>query len=409
MVGLGLVGLLAACGGGGPAAVLPSPPLDTLASKVTVQNVRVRAVPSGQPVTRYALDVFQGSGIRGGEIEVMVDFGGEVAVLAGRTVYWVVSDPDALFRVSMTLSGGTTDHRINLQPQAIDQTVGRRQGDVLVRLCLDTACTAPLSGASVVLPYDINVRDTYRLESEGTLQLKAPYAQAGNELTGRVLLPEAAERPSMSVNLRRVEGQALFFSNDPVIRLTTAADGQSFALRGEALRPGTYEAVLSVSGEAVLQGQRANIQKQFPIELKVAMPDDGRPLLQPQAIFLTGSYGQDSWPPFAINFTGNTWAQVSFWPLDARRYLVSRFVYLDAQGQPISPACEWLRGSVGSYEVTSGPLVREHQVQLSANACIQTQTRAVPPGRYWARVYLKPEGGEEIPEYLAVTLDVAPS
>ncbi len=378
-LGLGmLVGLLAGCGGGGggdtPPVAPPPPSLASEALRVNVENVRITRAPDQVGLTQYVLDLFESSGERGSDINVTVDLAGDIAVLNGKTVYVAVVDPDQIFtpEVVLSFSGNTANNSISLRAAKLDGRPGRYRGAVAVNLCLDAACNAPLSKGRLSIPYDVQVRESFRLAGGDALALSSEFSQLSPVVSGKITLPEGAEVPNMQ--LAFLEPTGIQRALTAPIRLTTQLDRLSFNLQGQAVRPGTYRAAISVSGYATAGGKRSYISKSIPVSYVVAPPASGRPLLPTSSLALSGSYSSFTVAGFegslkVIEFRGQTMASLTFLPTDTQRYEVSRVVYFDATGQATTPSCSWASASTFDDEGGLTPQFGPVKLLVNTSGC----------------------------------------
>jgi opacity protein-like surface antigen len=134
--------MIAGCGGGGSSQPTAAPP--------TV----------GTPtVSRITHSTLQGEMMRDVALEGAVT--GDVESLNGRQLYVSVQDPAALFASTAILqvfketSGWR--YRLDLRGTPLQQP-GNYTGNLVVRACLDTACSQPIAGTPMTLPFDVLVQ-----------------------------------------------------------------------------------------------------------------------------------------------------------------------------------------------------------------------------------------------------------
>jgi len=106
--------------------------------------------------TNIVEEVYEGGPMRTVTLVGMAS--GDVASLAGRTIYIIVVDPDGLFQANplVSLAAG---NQVNVILAGAVQAVPRHvAGSLTVNVCLDAACAQPLGGSPLHLPYDVTVR-----------------------------------------------------------------------------------------------------------------------------------------------------------------------------------------------------------------------------------------------------------
>lgn len=166
LVGLATFALLSACGGGGgggttPAVVAPPPPAPVTvgAPGVTTLNATVLQGQALQPV------VLRGA-LTGG-----------VESLEGRPVYVQVVDPAELFQPAALLAVERLptgwQYSLDLRGRVLT-ALGQRTGALQVLACLDAACTQPLAGTPVQVPYTVNVVAGLALATD-LIELSVPF------------------------------------------------------------------------------------------------------------------------------------------------------------------------------------------------------------------------------------------
>lgn len=91
--------------------------------------------------------------------DMEVHYSGDLDRLAGRTLYVVVEQPnEPIFaESSLDLTPTLEPQVVHLRMQMLALSYGRHAGHVLLRACLDPACSEQLSGSPLLLPYDVDV------------------------------------------------------------------------------------------------------------------------------------------------------------------------------------------------------------------------------------------------------------
>lgn len=143
---LSAVALVSGCGGGGSGG-------DSRVS--TVSTVTVSA-PSSMPVitgTKLVDEYYD-------DIEFSGMISGNLDSLNGKTVFVLVEDPANLFQAegylsTQRLASGST-YTLRLKGKQL-KVAGHYTGNVRVRACLDAACTQPIAGTPLLLPYNVKV------------------------------------------------------------------------------------------------------------------------------------------------------------------------------------------------------------------------------------------------------------
>jgi hypothetical protein len=139
---LSAAALVSGCGGGGGGGS-------------TVSTVTVSA-PSSMPViasTKLVDDYYD-------DIEFSGMISGNLDSLNGKSVFVLVEDPANLFQaegylIIQRLASGST-YTLKLKGKQL-KAVGHFTGNVRVRACLDAACTQPIAGTPLLLPYNVKV------------------------------------------------------------------------------------------------------------------------------------------------------------------------------------------------------------------------------------------------------------
>lgn len=158
--------LLSACGGGGgggatPAVAAPPPP-----APITV----------GKPgVTTLNATVLQGQALQA--VVLRGALTGGVESLEGRPVYVQVVDPAELFQPTAQLAVERLptgwQYSLDLRGRVLT-ALGQRSGTLQVLACLDAACTQPLAGTPVQVPYAVNVVAGLAVATE-LIELSVPF------------------------------------------------------------------------------------------------------------------------------------------------------------------------------------------------------------------------------------------
>lgn len=142
MIRFGLGGLfcavLAACGGGDSGG--------SGASSVTVHLDSPRSLRA---------EVLEGLALP--DMEWTGSVSGDVSSLSGKTVYVTIVDPDHLFDQA-PLFTQTSNNGLTVGVRGAVQGVPRHAvGNISINVCLDAACSQPLGGSPLQLPYDVNI------------------------------------------------------------------------------------------------------------------------------------------------------------------------------------------------------------------------------------------------------------
>lgn len=159
--------VLSACGGGGGGGASPAP---------------VVAPPAPAPVTvgPPGLTAVNATVLQGQALQAIVLRGaltGGVESLEGRPVYVQVVDPAELFQPTALLAverlATGWQYGLDLRGRGLT-TLGQRTGTLQVLACLDAACTQPLAGSPVRVPYDVNVVPGLALSTD-LIELSVPF------------------------------------------------------------------------------------------------------------------------------------------------------------------------------------------------------------------------------------------
>jgi hypothetical protein len=141
---LAVTGLVVACGGGGgtsdPGPIGTALRLTNVTSNPTVVTVFESDAPFGL-------------------LTVTADLEGDLARLNGQTVYVLVEDPDAWFEPSVAVQTTPSGrgNQLTLAGKATRGRIGRFQGSLRIRVCVDPACAQPLGNSPLLVPYDLTV------------------------------------------------------------------------------------------------------------------------------------------------------------------------------------------------------------------------------------------------------------
>lgn len=268
----GLALALTGCGGGGGDG--PSAP----AAAVTVN------APS---LTALNADVLEGTAMPGVVMSGTVS--GDVASLAGRSVYVVVEDPASLFEANALLqlqqTGAVWQYTLSLTGRTLD-TNGRRTGNLRVSVCLDAACTSRLNGTPISIPFDINVVPGMTLGTHA-LQFTVPFGTVPDEQTVDVALSSFSTTwvssddkpydPSATRTLVLLNGNQANTGTQLRFRLTPAI-------------PGTYTERIRVHTDAMLGVNLSRDVNQYIDITYTVTPNDALDhVFDPPALNLTHS------------------------------------------------------------------------------------------------------------------------
>ena len=106
--------------------------------------------------TNIVQEVYEGAPMR--TVTLTGTATGDVASLSGRTLYIIVVDPDGLFQPNPLISFAPGNQVNVVMSGAIQPTPRHVTGSLTVNVCLDAACTQPLAGSPLHVPYDVTVR-----------------------------------------------------------------------------------------------------------------------------------------------------------------------------------------------------------------------------------------------------------
>ncbi|MBC3875153.1 hypothetical protein [Undibacterium flavidum] len=145
---LSVAALVSGCGGGGGG--------NSTSSTVTTMTTVTVSAPSSMPViasTKLVDEYYD-------DIEFSGTISGNLDSLNGKTVFVLVEDPANLFQaegylIIQRLASGST-YILRLIGKQL-KVAGHFTGNVRVRACLDAACTQPIAGTPLLLPYNVKV------------------------------------------------------------------------------------------------------------------------------------------------------------------------------------------------------------------------------------------------------------
>lgn len=138
---------------------------------VQVAGSECRAQPASGPgkpadVSGVSLSLksparLEGDALQGGRLtgEFTFDYVGDAAVLAGKTLYVRLDDPDALFEggASALVETSLTRAGVKLVGNPLPRA-GRYQGNLRMSLCMDAGCSVPVPGSPHAIAYDFTAR-----------------------------------------------------------------------------------------------------------------------------------------------------------------------------------------------------------------------------------------------------------
>lgn len=226
-------------------------------------DTRVRVLPP-TPAAITAT-VLQGAALQARWSQFSGRVEGDVATLAGRTLYVVVEDPSSLYRREASLQlqqdGAGWRYTLLLQPQPL-ATVGRHTGTLRVFACLDAQCGTRLAGTPAAIAYDVTVAGSFQASST-RVALTVPYGTVPADqtvvLSAHPLVQQAfswsvaypddgAGRPALA-SLLSLRSQGSL----------PAVDGRTTVqLRFHAAPPGRYQGRLRLVADLLLtDGSRA--------------------------------------------------------------------------------------------------------------------------------------------------------
>jgi hypothetical protein len=263
---------MSGCGGGGGDG--PAAP----AASVTVNAPSVSALNA---------EVLQGTTLPAVTLSGTVS--GDVAGLAGRSVYVVVEDPASMFEANALLqlqqAGAVWQYTLSLTGRTLD-TSGRRTGNLRVFVCLDAACTSRLNGTPISIPFDVNVVPGMTLGTHA-LQFTVPFGTVPAEQTVDVALSSFSTTwvssddkpydPSTTKTLVLLNGNQANTGTQLRFRLTPAI-------------PGTYTERIRVHTEAILGTNLSrDVNEYIDITYTVTPNDAVDHVFDPPALNLTHS------------------------------------------------------------------------------------------------------------------------
>lgn len=141
---LSVAALVSGCGGGGGDSTV-----STVSTVVISAPTSMPVIASSKLVDEYYDDI-DFSGMISGNLDS----------LNGKTVFVLVEDPANLFQsegylIIQRLASGSI-YTLRLKGKQL-KVAGHFTGNVRVRACLDAACTQPIAGTPLLLPYNVKV------------------------------------------------------------------------------------------------------------------------------------------------------------------------------------------------------------------------------------------------------------
>jgi hypothetical protein len=378
--------VLASCGGGGggaggtSGASAPSTP-------VSVGNVRFQALDH---------EAFEGDD-RIPPLAITADVTGDLSVLAGKTVYVLVEDPDQLYASNPSLSLTSTGlgNQLTLFARGPNTRVGTFQGNLKVNVCLDAECRQPFGGSPFAVPYKLKVLPGLKIAEAGNIALNWKFGEPLPTWRSDVTLPAGATG----------FGSAVFKRGFQILSSVAAASNDARAVTVQASP--THVAVhdLDLYLEAVgttSTGRKVTLSERRALTYTITPPDKPTVVYTPSTATLVRS----STAPENFGSVVNLVA-----PQAEPFYVSTRVEYLNATNGGVDDAkgFRWLdMGAVSSVVNGSELVVRTEAWYRLDVQCQMSGPRCMPPGVYVARVFFLTAAGQEAPHPFVVRLDLQP-
>lgn len=178
--------LLGACGGGGGGEA-SSPERAVRLANFSPQSLSLNTVATTTPRASFVL--------RG-------DLLGDVAQLAGQTVFVLIDDPTQLLIVKQTvISANGLGNEIHLELKSTEGRGGTLEGNLRVNVCLDSACLRPISGSPITVPYRFVIAPGVEFLDGTSLTVELPFGSPNLARALNLRLPSDLERSSPSNQL----------------------------------------------------------------------------------------------------------------------------------------------------------------------------------------------------------------
>ncbi|MFO1245950.1 MAG: hypothetical protein U1E71_12320 [Ramlibacter sp.] len=188
---------------------------------------------------------------------------GNIASLAGRTLYIVVVDPHSLFQAtpSVFLSGSSVNVTLSGRTQAV---AGLKEGVLKIYVCVDSACTTQLGGSPLSLPYSVSVLPSVTTD-QASMAVSVPFGEVPQPRTLQVSLPPYTTGWNASTVYTGTN--ELFGVRS---RSTWGNTVGSVQVSFDPAPPGTYSKTLRITGSQTLPSGRTNsFTKDIPLAYTV--------------------------------------------------------------------------------------------------------------------------------------------
>ena len=229
--------VLGACGGGGGGGDGGGPGSRVQVSLISPPNI--------------VEETYEGAYMR--TVTLVGTATGDVSSLSGRALYIIVVDPDGLFQANPSISFAP-GNQVNVTLSGAVQPAPRHvTGNLTVNVCLDAACTQPLGGSPLHVPYDVTVRAGINVDTT-PMAIAYRFGDAPSTRSFPVALP--ATFTNFSATAVQDDG---FSANNYAVAQTvqTGLDGLVFVTFTPAL-PGVYTGKIRIDvATSNLQGAMA--------------------------------------------------------------------------------------------------------------------------------------------------------
>lgn len=388
--------MLASCGGGGsggnPSSGSTNGPA-SVASPVSVGNVRF------QPLDHEAFE--------GGDLvpplTITADVMGDLAKLAGRTVYVGVEDPGKFYASNpqLNLTANGLGVELVLFARGPNTQTGDFRSEIRVDVCMDAECRQPFAGSPIKVPYRVKILPGLRIVQQGDINLSTKFGDP---------LPNWRSAVSLPAGVTKFDA-AIFNRGFRVLNNSVEVKKEADALTVQA-RPAhatSYRLDLYVEAQAqTSSGRKVALSETRPITYTTTAPD------RPTVVFTPAS-GRMVRTPTSLDFpgSGNDAGAVQMMSPDATPYYVAaRVEYLDASNGGLDDAKNypWLDlRSIGYANDTSSTLFpTTFRYSLYAGCSGMAGAACMPPGSYLAKVILLTADNTPAPQPFIVRLDVLP-
>lgn len=380
--------VLASCGGGGGGGgvAVPSTPSQP-STPVNVSNVRFQALDH---------EAFEGED-RIPPLAITADVTGDLSVLAGKTVYVLVEDPDQLYASNPSLSLTSTGlgNQLTLFPRGLNTKVGIFQGNLKVNVCLDADCRQPFGGSPFSVPYKLKVLPGLKITQAGNIALNWKFGEPLPTWRSDVTLPAGATG----------FGSTVFRRGSQIVSSVAEArnDARTVTVQASPTQVSVRDLDLYVEALATTStGRRVTLSERRALTYTITAPDKPMVVYTPS----TANLVRSSTTP------ENFGSVVKMVPAQAEPFYVStRVEYLNAANGGVDDAkgFRWLDMGAVSSGAGGSELLAHTEAWYSLNVqCQLSGPRCMAPGVYVARVFFLTAAGQDAPNPFVVRLDLQP-